>query len=152
MPEYTGQIKYGKATFLRPDLLNKWLAKNDNLWFRAKFSIPGKDADPKTAEQLGYYWACLLPEITRQLIAEGHTMTVRARGLSREIPINETAAHELLTELCGHIGPAAQHRRLSEMGKHETIKFIDYVVEFAVANLGMNEQALKARRPSTDGG
>ncbi len=147
MPTYDGRIDDKKLTFLRPDLFGKWSRKNVNSWFRAEFKILGKHEDPKTAEQLGYYWACLVPEINRQLVAEGHTITVRARGLSREIPTNETATHELLTALCGHVGPDGKHLRLSECEKFETIRFIDNVVEFACANLGMNEEALKAQRP-----
>lgn len=147
MVEYTGKITEKGMKFLRPDLLGKWWRKNVGLWFNAKFWIPAKDADPKTAEQLGYYWACLVPEINRQLVAEGHTMAVRARNLERELPINKDATHELLTELCGQVGPGGKHLRLSECGKLETIKFIDNVVEFACANLGMNEEALKAQRP-----
>ncbi len=152
MPAYEGQIREKKITFLRPDLLGKWARRNIGSWFRAEFKILGKHEDPKTAEQLGYYWACLVPEINRQLVAEGHTTTVRARNLERELPINKDATHELLTELCGQVGSEGRHLRLSECEKFETIKFIDNVVEFACANLGMNEEALKARRPDTDGG
>lgn len=143
MPTYEGRIDVGKLTFLRPDLFSKWSKSNIGSWFSAEFKILGKHEDPKTAAQLGFYWACLVPEINRQLIAEGHTMTVRARELS----INKDATHELLTELCGQVGSEGKHLRLSECSKLETIKFIDNVVEFACANLGMNEEALKAQRP-----
>lgn len=147
MSEYHGRIIAENTCYTRPELLAKWLKKNNGKWFKAVFSIPAKDADPKTAAQLGYYWGLLLPEITKQLIAEGHTMPVRAFGIEKDIPFNQDATHELLTALCGHVGSEGKHLRLSECGKHETIKFIDNVIEFAVANLGMNEAKLAAWRP-----
>ena len=147
MAEYDGRIDEKKLTFLRPDLFGKWCKKNVGSWFRAEFKIKGKHSDPKTAEQLGYYWACLVPLTKNELAAQGHTMTVKAFGLEKEIPFNEDATHELLTALCGHVGPDGKHLRLSECNKYETVKFIDNVVEFDVVSLGMNEEALKAQRP-----
>ncbi len=147
MPTYEGQIRDSKLTWLRPDWLGKWARRNVGSWFRAEFKLLGKHPDPKTAEQLGYYWACIVPQTKLELNVQGHTMTVKAFGIEREIPFDETATHELLTALCGYVGPDGQHLRLSECNKHETIKFIDNAVEFDVVSLGMNEEALKARRP-----
>ena len=41
----------------------KWLEKNDGSWFVAEYKIAGKHKCPKTKDQLGYYWAGLLPAI-----------------------------------------------------------------------------------------
>lgn len=101
----------------------------------------------KTPQQLAYYWGLLLPAVHEQLQAEGFTIPVEAFGISRDIPITLDGTHELLTALCGFVGEDGKHQRLSEMNKYHTIKFIDNVVDFAVANLGMDEEKLKAWRP-----
>lgn len=147
MPQYDGKVTNKGLKFLRPDLYGKWVKRNVDSWFRADIKIVGKHSDPKTAEQLGFYWACCVPVTQKELVAQGHTMTVKAFGLEREIPFNEDATHELLTALCGHVGPGGKHLRLSECNKYETVKFIDNVVEFDCVSLGMNEEALKAQRP-----
>jgi len=148
MPEYTGMITENRLSCTRSDLLKKWINKNNGLWFKIKLEVIGAKAEPKTAQQLGYYWGLLLPEIHKQLLAEGYTIPVEAFGIKKDIPFTLDAAHELLTALCGFVGPDGHHLRLSEMDKLQTVKFVDNVIEFAVANLGMDEEKLKAWRPA----
>ncbi len=144
MPEYKGVIHKEKLSFTRGDLLEKWCARNDGLWFKAKLEVIGKSADPKTAEQLGFYWGLLLPEITAELNRQGHTITITFNNFEREIPYTEEAAHELLTALCGHVGVDGAAIRLSEADKYQTINFVTNVLDFAVDTLDMNEARLEA--------
>jgi len=148
MPKYYGQILNGKPAYNQPDLYAKWCEKNEGLFFETKLSVVGKTKDPKSSAQLGYYWGLLLPEIHQQLLAEGFTVPIAAFGIEKEIPITKDDAHEILTALCGRVGEDGQAKRLSEMNFLETMRFIDNVLKFAIAHLGMNGEALKARRPA----
>jgi len=147
MPEYAGQITNKQPSYTRPDLLWQWFAKNDGFWFKCTVKIIGKKKDPKTAEQLGYYWGLLLPEIHKQLVEDGHTVSLEAFGITHSVSINIDAAHELLTTFCGLVGKDGQGVRLSKMDKYQTVKFVDNVLEFAVASLSMDEKELKAWKP-----
>ena len=148
MPNYQGLIVNSELNFTRPDLLAKWAKKNEGLFFSAKLDIIGETKDPKTREQLGYYWGLLHPEIHKQLVADGTTIPVKFRGFERDIPITKDATHELLTGLCGQVSEGGASIRLSQMNKYETIRFVDNVLDFAIVRLSMNEENLKAWRMS----
>ncbi len=149
MPEYTGQIAGGKLNCNRPDLINRWIQKNENRWFKADFKLIGPEGDAKTAAQLGYYWAVLVPEIRDELNAQGHTPTITFNKLQAEIPYNSESTHDLLTQLCNHVGEDGALMRMSDpdMTIGRMVQVINNVLDFAVVTLGMNEEALKARRP-----
>lgn len=147
MREYTGRIFNKEMVWLRPDLIRKMCDKYDGYWYKVKLEILGVSEDPKTAEQLGYYWGLLLPEIHAQMQRDGHTITVTFGDFSREIPIPEFAAHEVITGLCCRIGSDGEAMRLSGIGLVKTILFIDNVLNFA-GELRMDTEALKAKRPN----
>jgi hypothetical protein len=149
MPTYFGRISENKLRFTRPDKFIKWSSRNTGLWFKAKLDILGKDKDKKTSQELGYYYGLLLPEITNELVAQGHTLPMNAFGLEYDIPFNQDATHELLTALCGRVGDNGNPLRLSEMDRLQTAKFLDNVLSFACSNLGMNSYKLLARKPKT---
>ncbi len=100
---------------------------------------------PKTAEELGYYWGCLVPEITKELRAQGITKSLPFGDRVIDIEVNDDDTHEYLTELCGRVGPNGQAKRLSDCDKHETARWLDNVLNVA-AQLGMNMGALQAWR------
>lgn len=102
--------------------------------------------NPKTAEQLGWYFAVLLPEIHKQLLADGHTITVRFGTITKEIKLSEDDAHEAITFLCGNVGEGGQFLRLSQCGLRQCVNFLDNVLDLA-AQLNMNVEELKACRP-----
>ena len=151
---FHGQIKALRLLFNKKDELLKWLAKNDGLWFVMTIKILGKHKDRKTKEQLGYYWAFLLPEIHDQYLREGFTVTVKVEKIViagkvlqvvRKPTIDDS--HELNKDICGLIGKDGNRMNVREMGKHEVRKFIDNVLDHAVQNLLMDGDKLKAKRP-----
>lgn len=148
MPKYTAVIRCddGRTRLVctRPDLLHRWLNNNLTKWVWLELEPISKNPNPKTAEQLGYYWGLLVIEITEQLNTEGLTIPVRAFNLEYDRPYFKNDTHELLTQLCGRIGVNGALIRVSEMGKFEMMKFLDNVLKFAVANLNMNGQRLEA--------
>lgn len=151
MPEYTVIARNGKPLFVGDDAINaqKWLKKHNYKWLVAKFELAEGEGDPKTAEQRGYYFGLLLPEIHKQFLREGMTETItfysEKRHLKRDIPIRKMTAHEIITDLCGRIGDDGAPLRLSTCDKHHCQKFIDNVLDFA-SELGMNIDRLKAAR------
>jgi len=146
MPVYTGRIFDSGIEHVRPDLVSRWCEKHSGYWVRMKLDLIGDTKDPKSAEQLGYYWGLLVPEITEQLIADGHTVPVKYFGIEKEIPVNKDITHEILTSLCGRVGIDGEPLRLSQMDTEQARRYIDNVVEFATVNLSMNAERLKAWR------
>ena len=132
----------------RPDLLGKWIAKHDGLWFRMSLEQLVKKRDPKSMEQLGFYWGLLEPEITKQLNADGLTIPIRAFGISAERPYFKKDTHELLTQLCNHVGDNGAMLRMSDRGMtvHRMSMVLDNVIKFAVGSLHMNGENLEAWR------
>lgn len=149
MPEYTGIIRDKALKNTRPDLLEKWIGKNEGLWFRMTLDLVTKKVDPKTAAQLGYYWGLLEPEITKQLNADGLTIPIRAFGVEAQRPYFKDDTHELLTQLCNHVGDNGALMRMSDsaMNIHRMRTIIDNVLNFATDSLKMNGTKLKSWRP-----
>ena len=126
----------------------KWLAKNEGYFFKADFKLIGQNKRPKTMRQLGYLFAVLIPAVHEQMISDGHTLTLNAKGLHREIPIPEAAVYEIINSLCGYVGENGKLIRLSdpEMDIRAAGKYIEGVLDIAM-NLKMDVDKLKARRP-----
>ncbi len=149
MPEYTGIVKDERLACTRPDLLTKWIAKHDGQWFRMTLEQLVKDRDPKSMEQLGLYWGLFIPEITEQLKADGHTISIDAfDGVVAERAYTTLDTHEVLTALCNHVGKNGALMRLSDpdMTVHRMSMVLDNVIKFAVGSLHMNGQKLEAWR------
>lgn len=130
-------------------MINRWIQKNESRWFKADFNLIGPEGDAKTAAQLGYYWGVLVPEIRDELNRQGHTLSISFNNLKAEIPYNLDSTHELLTQLCNRVGDDGALMRMSDpdMTIARMVQVINNVLDFAVVTLGMNEEALKARRP-----
>ena len=149
MPEYSGIIKGSALKCTRMDLLAKWIGKHEDQWFRMTLELIGKHADPKTAEQLGYYFGLLVPEIMEQLNADKNTITISAFGIHAERPYFKEDTHEPLTQLCNHVGKDGALMRLSDDDMSVTLMriVIDNVLNFATQMLRMNGDKLKAWQP-----
>jgi len=148
MPEYTGIIKDLALKCTRPDLLGQWIGKNEGLWFRLTLKLIAEKIDPKSAEQLGFYWGLLVPEITEQLNADGLSIPIRAFGVEAQRPYFKKDTHELLTQLCNRIGQDGALMRLSDsdMTIHRMSIVLENVLNFATESLRMNGDKLKAWR------
>ena len=144
-----GRIQNSRPTTTDKKAFIKWLDKNDGMYFIAEYKIPGKHKDRKSLQQLGYYWAVLVPEITKELNAQGHTVTLNFKDIHREVKYDTGSTHEMLTQLCGKVGPDGSFMRLSDdnMTIGRMIQFISNVLDVAVISLGMDGDKLKAWRP-----
>ncbi len=148
MLEYTGIIQSPDLIYTRPERVNKWIEKHDGLWFRMTLERLVKNRDPKSMAQLGYYWGLLTPEITEQLNADGLTIPIRAFGIEAERPYFKNDTHELLTQLCNHVGKNGALMRLSDpdMDVHRMSIVLDNVIKFATKSLCMDGEKLEAWR------
>ena len=150
MPEYTGiATDDGKISWINGHAakLTEYLKKRPGQFML--FSVKPayrKKSDPKTAQQLGWYWALLLPEIHRQLVADGHTTTIKFGTIKKEVPIAILDAHEAITALSGNVGDNGNFMRLSDCGLYECVKWLDNVMDLA-AQMGMDIKKLEAVRP-----
>lgn len=153
MPQYTAKVKTGHLEYTRPDLVEKWLAKNEGQWVRISLSLVNKHPSPKSREQLGIYWGLFVPEITKQLRADGHTITISAfKNVTAERYYTDLDTHELLTSVCNQVGPNGALMRLSDpdMTVHRMSLVLDNVIKFAVGSLHMNGEALESWRINQD--
>ena len=156
MPEFRGQVTALKLMFNKKAELLKWMVRNAGLWFTLTITILGRHKDRKTREQLGYYWALLLPETHDQYLRDGYSVTVRVEkiviaGKVLQVVRKPTKedSHELNKDVCGLIGKDGSRMNVRDMGKLEIMKFIDNVIDHAVVNLKMDGELLKAKRPLT---
>lgn len=135
-------VKHGEAC-------KKYLKGHPGEFIRVWFEFCNKKfkkRNPKTAAQLGYYWALLLPEIHRQLVRDGHSTTIKFGTIEKEIDISIEDAHEAVTALSGNVGENGSHLRLSDCGLQECIRWLDNVMDL-IAQLGMDLEELKKLRP-----
>ncbi len=146
MAEYSAiAMNDGKLVFPAGRARTKYIARHAGRWMRETLKPVG-GGNPKTRQQLGYYWGLLLPEIAAELRRQGQTVSIRLGGVPIEVEPTDEDIHEAVTVLCGRVGPRAERRRLSECDLRECMKFIDNVLDLA-AQLGMDVEKLKAWRP-----
>jgi hypothetical protein len=114
----------------------------DGTWFNIKITKAQKH---KTAEQLGYYYAVILPVINRELINLGHTMTV----CGVQVPIDEKQTDKVIKYFCSRLDednnivlhdidnhPSRKVMYKRNMGREHASQFIDNVIKWAATNLG----------------
>ena len=154
MPKYFGKITKDLLKFHKKAALLKWMAANAGLFFEVTIKVLGKAKDRKTREQLGYYWALLLPEILDQYIADGMTITVnipkvKIKGESMVVDIKPSMddSHEVIKDVCALVGEDGSRLDVRDMDKHTIRKFIDNVLYHATFDLLMDGDKLKAQRP-----
>ena len=151
MPDFVGiATADGKLSWVQGHgaKLVEYLKKKPGEFYRVSLesAYKSRKKNPKTSAQLGYYWGLLLPEIHKQLVSDGHTITIKFGTVEKEVIIPIEASHEAVTALCGNIGENGSHLRLSDCELPECVRFIDNVLDLA-SQLRMNVDELKAVRP-----
>jgi hypothetical protein len=101
----------------------------DGTKLSVKVSKLGK---PKSHKQLGYYRAVILPEVYRQMLCDGHTITTIVNGKEFERPITEYDCHLLLKS---HNTTVSS---MSDMKSEEASDFIDNCIVWSAINLGLS--------------
>lgn len=126
-------------------------ADRDKYFSRLKDGTWGKEAlavwqPAKTPEQLGYYYAVLLPQLHRARIENGDTVTDTFLGEQVEREPTEQETHKAIKAVCARVGKDGCVMDVRDMRKIEMSRFIDHVLA-AAAQYGMDMDALEARRP-----
>jgi len=143
--QFSYEIKQGRQIFDEPLARRRFLASKPD-GFRG-FESHHKPRQAKSNPQLGYYWGLLVPEITKQLKADGWTITVgiEEHTFERDYTLNDT--HEWLKEYCAKVGHDGVYITLSEQNQELCSMYIDNVLWLAEHWLRMDRKALEARRP-----
>ncbi len=147
MPTYNGIITIKELYYPDKAKKEKWQNRHVGEWFRAGFTLLDQSIkDPKTREQLGWYWGLLLPEITKELKRQEQTITIEVMpGIKKQMYYTEKIVHEGLTLACGLVGDDGKGLRLSEMDKFQSSMFLNHVIDVAV-ELKMDIEKLEAFR------
>lgn len=111
-PEFLFRIKNGKWFWKEPngkEIVQNFLQRYNNKkrWIKCTFKVVRK---PKTQEQLGYYYAAILPTIHQQLVEDGYSMNV----MEAEIPIDINEADKIIKHFCSRLSPNKKEVLLKE--------------------------------------
>ena len=113
--------------------------------FTIKYTKP-KGLISKTSPQLGYYYGLLLPEIYKQLVEDGFSVTKKFRKFEMEFPPSKEDIHGTLKCWVATMNHQEDVKDVGDMDINEMSKFLDGCLHVA-AQLSMNVTALEAKRP-----
>lgn len=153
----TGEITEEKLIPIKLEKLKKWMKRNAGSWFEMDIKVLGQAKCRKTAEQLGFHYGLLLPEIHEQYLREGMTVTVIVPGIrvkGKPMLVNrkptQADSHEVIKDICGLVGESGERMDMRDMGKYDVMKFIDNELFHATHDLLMDGAKLEAKRPKKD--
>ena len=127
-PEFHGKIKSGRFILNRHKVFNAYCTgQKDGNYYVTLHKVKGT---PKTPEQLGYYYAVIVPTAFKQMVADGNEkMVVKVGDKFKEIPLTEEVVDLLLKEACAKLdGKKVTLKR--NMSKQDCLKFIDRVIRW----------------------
>lgn len=131
--EFHGTIKSGKFLLNRPKVFDAYaLGQQDGNYYIVLHKTKGS---PKTLEQLGYYYAVIVPTAFKQMVEDGNEkMIVKIGDKFKEVPITEDVVDLLLKETCAKLdGQKVTLKR--NMSKSECSEFIDRVIRWCARYL-----------------
>jgi len=143
--EFSYVIHNSQQVFDDPESRRRFLTKKPD-GFRG-YESHRKESRGKSNPQLGYYWGLLVVEITKQLNAEGWTITVGHGDHSFEREYTKDDTHEWLKKYCAHLGDGGVYVTLSAQDEYMCSMFITNVLWVAEHWLKMDREALDAKRP-----
>lgn len=127
MIEFEYTVKNGKLFLLRRDLFDTYVAGLKDCT-RGLLRFVRRRGTPKTLEQLGYYYAVILPTIHMQLMADGYEVM--------GVAINEQLADDIIKHYCARVreGETTVIDKRN-MTKLEAMLFLDNVIRWAATTL-----------------
>ena len=139
-PEFLFRVVDGKWVWKEANgkqVIMNFLRKYNNKkrWIKCIFKVVRQ---PKTPEQLGYYYTAILPTIHRQLVDDGHTMTV----CNAELLIDEKTADKVIKHYCSRVAnngtvllykdyPKGSILKKRDMTKQQAMMFLDNCIFWA---------------------
>lgn len=129
-PQFHGRIESGKWSLNREQVFNAYVqGQPDGDYYIEMRKAKGTS---KTLEQLGYYYAVIIPTVYRQLVDDGNeTFVVKIGSKFREVPLTKDIVDLLLKEAC-----AFSEKSKAKMSMEECSAFIDRCIRWAARWLG----------------
>ena len=125
IPQFYIKIENGKWSFNRGQVFDAYVqGLKDGDYYIELHKVKGAS---KTLEQLGYYYAVIIPTVHRQLVEDGNeTFVVNIGGKFREVPLTVDVVDLLLKEAC-----AFSEKSKAKMSMEECSEFIDRCIRWA---------------------
>lgn len=128
IPQFHGTIKNGRLALTRGEVFSAYIQgqpEGDYYLTLTKAKGPSK-----TLEQLGYYFAVIVPTVYQQLVDDGNeTFVVNISGRDKELPLTKDIVDLLLKQACGVTSKA-------KMSIKECSEFIDKCIRWSARYLG----------------
>lgn len=127
--EFEGKLVDGRFRLNRKSVWKAFLAglPDGNYYL----TITKRKGPPKTLEQLGYYYAVIIPTVYNQMVEDGHErFVVNIGGKFKEIPLTKDVVDLLLKEAC-----AFDEKSKAKMSKQECSEFIDRCIRWSAMYL-----------------
>lgn len=88
--------------------------------------------EPKTGQQLAYYYAVINPAVMKAMKEEGNEhYVVKVGGRFKELPLTEEVVDYMLKESC-----CLPEKSKANISKEEAMEFIDRCIRWAARYLG----------------
>lgn len=123
--EFDGHLVDGRFKLNRKSVWQAYLAGLPDGNYYLTFTK--RKGAPKTLEQLGYYYAVIIPTVYNQMVEDGHErFVVKVGAKFKEIPLTTDVVDLLLKESC-----AFDEKSKAKMSKEECSQFIDRCIRWA---------------------
>lgn len=133
-PPFHGRISGGVFRLNRPKVFDAYAqGKKDGDYH---ITIHKTKGTPKTLEQLGYYYAVIVPTAFQAMVEQGNErMVVKIGDKLKEIPLTEDTVDLLLKEACAKFDGKNVTNK-AKMSKEECSRFIDKCIRWCARYLG----------------
>jgi len=128
-PQFFGKIQSGKWNLNRGQVFDAYISgQKDGDYYLVLHKVRGS---PKTLEQLGYYYAVIVPTVYKQLVDDGHDrFVVNTGGKFKEVPLTTDIVDLLLKEAC-----AFDEKLKRNMTLEQCSAFIDRCIRWSAKYL-----------------
>lgn len=128
---FFGKILKGKFSLDRRLVFDAYVSgQKDGDYYIALHKVRGA---PKTLEQLGYYYAVIVPTVYRQMKEDGNeTFVVKIGKKFKEVPLTADIVDLLLKEAC-----AFDEKLKRNMTMAQCSEFIDRTIRWSAKWLGV---------------
>lgn len=123
--EFDGKLVDGRFRLNREPVWLAYLAglPDGNYYL----TLTKRKGAPKTLEQLGYYYAVIIPTVYQQLVEDGNErFVVKIGSKFKEVPLTKDVVDLMLKDTC-----AFEEKSKAKMSMQECSEFIDRCIRWA---------------------
>ena len=127
-PEFHGRIENGRFKLNRKPVFELYVkGLKDGRYYLKLHRAKGP---PKTQEQLGYYFAGIIPTVYKQMIDDGNShFVVKVANAFKEVPLTPEIVDYLLKEACAKFDGKVVNK--ADMSKEQASIFIDNCIRWS---------------------